>query len=342
MVTITPISRGDEDRPYREFFTPEYFTQRLGLPGYWRGGGVRQLGLRNPVESGVLKHLLEGRTPDGTKPLAPDYPQLNREPGWCLDLRVPQSVSVLWALAPEPARRSIETAHLTAAAITLLDLERDLSGFRTGRHLAEEQLPNGVFACFPGRASPDQMPQLSVRPIIPNQGFLPDGTVTNFGSDQLFERRAGLATAYQTLLGGQLQKHIGIFQEWADTDLRLVGVPSELCLKFGYDRNARHELTDAWGRPATALQGKELFEAWRRLGDKYGWGGKQAEALLDHINRRTPWKKLMNKWDDTVQRVRDCSAQVVESVKELVLQPRKPPTHSRPTRSRDKDMGHSH
>lgn len=303
---------------------------------------MKHLGLRNPVESSVLKQLLEGRTPDGTRPLAPDYAQPDREPGWCLDLRVPQSVNVLWALAPEPARRSIETAHLTAAAITLLDLERDLSGFRTGRNLSEERLPDGVFACFPGRASPDQMPQLSVRAVIPNLGFLRDGTVTHFGSDQLLERRVGLATAYRALLGGQLQKRIGVFQEWADTDMRLVGVPSALCLKFCYDPNARHELTDACGRPATTLPGQELFAAWGRLGDKYGWGGKQAEALLGQIQRRTPWKNLMNQWEDTVQRARACSAQVAKSVKEIVLRPEKPPTRSRPGRSPDKDKGHSH
>jgi len=342
MVTLTPLSRGEEDRAYREFFTPEYFTRYLGLPGQWTGGGVKPLGLRSPVESSVLKRLLEGHSPDGTRPLAPDCAHPNRAPGWCLDLGVPHSLSVLWALAPEAARESIELAHRAAAAVTLLDLERDLGGCRTGQHLAEELLPNGVFAWFSGRASRDQMPQLSVRAIIPNLGFLRDGTVTNFGSDRLLERRAGLATAYRALLGGQLQKHIGAFQEWANTDMRLVGVPPELCLKFCCDPNARHELTDACGRSATALQGQELFQAWRRLGDKYGWGGRQAEALLGQMKRRQIWMRLRDQWDHTVERARAGSAQVAKSVKEVVLQPTKSTGRSRPARSRAKDMGHSH
>lgn len=342
MITITPIRRGEEDRAYRELFTLEYFTRHLGSLGQWQGGGVKPLGLQSPVESSVLKHLLEGHSPDGTRPLAPDCAQPTREPGWCLDLRVPHSVSVLWALAPEAARASIERAHRAAVAVTLLDLERDLGGFRTGQHLSEERLPHGVFACFPGRVSHDQMPQLSVRAILPNLGFLRDETVTNFGSDRLLERQAGLATAYRALLGGQLQKQVGAFQEWANTDMRLVGVPPELCLKFCCDPNARHELTDARGQPATALPGQDLFQAWRRLGDKYGWGGRQAEALLAQMERRQIWVSLRDKWNHTVQRARACSAQVATSVKEVVLQPSQSTGRSQPARSRDKDMGHSH
>ena len=341
MVSITPLSPGQEDRDYREFFTPEFLTQALGQPGSWQGEGAQHLGLRNPVEASVLRHLLAGLTPDGTQPLVANQAQPERESGWCLDLQVPPSVSVLWALAPEPARQSIEQAHLAAAGVTLLDLEMDLGGLRTGRPRSEEQLPRGVFACFPGRASWDQRPQLSLRAIIPNLGFLGDGTVTGLGSEQLLERRRGLADAYRTLLGGQLQQRIGAFQEWAHTDMRLVGVPSELCAKFCVDPKARHELTDGSGRPATPLRSSELFGAWRRLGDKHGWGGRQAEALLGQMKRQQAWKNIASEWDKTLQRARACSSHAVQAVKRIVTGPGKSSTQPPSTPSRDKDMGHS-
>jgi hypothetical protein len=259
-------------------------------------------------------------------------------------MRVPHSVSVLWALSPELARRNIEHAHIRAASMTLLDLELNLGGYRTGQRVPGELLPRGVFACLRRRADWDQMPNLTVRAIIPNVGFLRDGTVTEFGSTQLVARRASLAEAYRALLGGQLQKHVGAFQEWAGTDMRLFGVPAELCAKCFFDPNVRSELTDASGRPARTLGSQELLGAWRRLGDKYGWGPKQAEALLAQMKWRQAWKSIKAEWGETLRRARVCTSQVRRtlSLKHLVHQPSKPPPQDQPIRSRRKDIGHSH
>jgi len=72
---------------YREFYTPEFLNQQLGQPAYWQGEGAQHLGLRNPVEASVLRHLLAGLTPDGTQPLVANQAQPERESGWCLTCR---------------------------------------------------------------------------------------------------------------------------------------------------------------------------------------------------------------------------------------------------------------
>ncbi len=208
MLSMISIPRGEADRAYREFFTLAYFTQRLGQPGHRQGEGATGLGLPNPIEPGVLQHFLAGRTPDGSRPLIPPPAPPDRPAGWCLELGVPQTVSVLWAMAPEPARRSIEQAHQAAAAVTLLDLELDLGRWRHGRPVSPESLPRGTFAGFQRRATWDQMPRLSIRAVVPNVGRLRDpseagaphrtnavGTAAHASGSQLETEGGGLEPA---------------------------------------------------------------------------------------------------------------------------------------------------
>ena len=82
----------------------DYYAGHGEAPGVWRGAFADQLALSGEVTAEAFRAILEGRDPTSDAPLKP---RANRRvAAWDVTFSPPKSISALWALAHEDARRT--------------------------------------------------------------------------------------------------------------------------------------------------------------------------------------------------------------------------------------------
>ena len=340
MITISPIYQTEGDRPYREFFQPEFGSQRLGRPSRWRGRGASLLGLQNPVPLSAFQNLLAGRTPNGAEPLRSESSARPPELGWRVTLSASPSLTVLWAMAPPPVRARLEDTHASSVRHALCSFETAVSGWDWRQDKGHDARPAALFATFRCGAAWDQTPQLHTTAFVFNLAFHRDGTVGTFTADQVFQQRFQLQTSYEEMRDTMLWGDIGAYRETRGVDLRIEGVPQELCRRFCFDPSFSPQQADESGHRSPPLRSDQLFAAWQQRGAEWGWGPKQAEAFL----REARWDRrvhdLGERWRSGLSQGEQLAKRVVNAVKQLRPVKRSPAARS----NQDKDhwTTHSH
>ena len=338
MITISPIFEKDGDKPYREFFQPEFKSQRLGKQGYWQGEAVETLHLGNPVPLAAFQNLLHGYTPDGARRLVAESGGADRELGWQLTISASQSLSVLWALAPARTRLRLEYTHFSSVRYALSCFEQAIHGWDGEGNLPRGKNPAGLFAAFRSGAAWDQSPHLHTTVFFFNLGLRPDGTAQTFTTDQVKNQRFNLRQSVEEMLVVMLWGDIGAYRLVQGAEQRLAGVPEELSQKFFFDPNYRINRVGKVEEPVKPLPSSYLFSRWQAQAEQWGWGPKQAEAFLRDARRARDWEELKGRWRQQVHRGRHLLQETGKSLHSL-LQGGKNHTEM-PVAKQSKDQGH--
>lgn len=102
----------------------DYYLDRSEPPGRWRGGGCATLGVGGEVRADHLEALLTARHPETGKRLGRGFGDRSAR-AFDATFSAPKSVSVLWALSPDPfVRAEVAAAHDAATAAALDWFER--------------------------------------------------------------------------------------------------------------------------------------------------------------------------------------------------------------------------
>ena len=90
----------------------DYYAGHAEAPGTWHGGFADHLGLSGEVTAETFRAVLDGVDPGTGAPLKP---QPNRRvAAWDVTFSPPKSISALWAVAPDAARRDVLEAQAAA------------------------------------------------------------------------------------------------------------------------------------------------------------------------------------------------------------------------------------
>jgi hypothetical protein len=339
MISISPIHQTEGDRPYREFFQTEFCSQRLGRPGRWQGRGATLLSLQNPVELSAFQNLLAGRTPNGGEVLGSESSARPPELGWRITIGASPSLTVLWALAPQPVRARLEDTHASSVRHALWNFEAAVSGWDWRQDEGHDAFPAALLATFRCGAAWDQTPHLHTTAFLFNLAFHRDGTVGTFTTDQVRQQRFQLQTTYEQMRDTMLWGDIGAYREIRGADLRIVGVPQELCRRFCFDPSFSPQNAVEPGQRPKPLRSDQLFAAWSQKAEEWGWGPKQAGDFLREARWERRLQDLVEQWRSGLSQGEQLAKRAVNSVKQLmpVKQSQAPRSdqdkHQRPTHS---------
>jgi hypothetical protein len=303
MIAINPLTSKELEDASKEFFAEEFVSSRLGTLGHWLGRGAENLMLENPVTFAQFQNLARGLTPEGAaRPLPEDSAQRSIS-GWQIKFDGSQSLSVLWALAPEKHRENIESAHLTAIAQSFPIFEAIVN-----RDFKEKAGLLSVF--FNAGASHDKCPHLCATVFVFKQavrGTAPSHTYVDVDIERY---KAELAYYYEGGLDYFVWKAIGPFNRQPGCDeLRIVGVPQELVSKFFYGRSSAHAFE------GELAPGDSLFAKWQSQAKDWGWGPKEAEALLKNLHYKQKLEEIRERFQ---QDVRENKAKLERTWKSVV------------------------
>jgi conjugative relaxase-like TrwC/TraI family protein len=283
MVTVTPLKEKDVEGSSKEFFTEEFRTRRRGTFGYWMGNGAKYLQLENPVCQEHFQNLAYGLTPDGSQKVVPDGGDPNRLASWRITFDGSQSLSVLWALAPERERDKIESAFLTTVAVSLERFEHLMTERQTKLSATAGQSP--IFTLFSCGASWDQCPHLNATVFLLNHAIRQDGSAQAYNAGDILGEQAKLKWLYEGGLDYFVWKAIGPFQRVEAVDeLRIKGVPQELVTKLFFDPAFGTKRTEGLA-PTELLPNEALFSKWQKQAELAGWIRKEATDLLSKLHR---------------------------------------------------------
>ena len=288
-----------------------------GEAGRWQGSpaALGRLGLTPDcrVERDGLVALMAGRDPVSGSAVRPVGGDGSRVAGVDLTFSAPKSVSALWAVSGPYRRAQIEAAHRGAVASAMARVERDVELVRRRRDgvLRWERARSLVRAEFVHTASrltrgqegagvPD--PQLHSHVVVVAAERW-DGRFAAVDSRELFRSARVNGAWYRAELAYSLGE-LGVeVKGRAGKDGRYfeaAGVPGELAKRWSartddIERAAR-AFRDRYGRAPragelgaltvatrgtkTSLRQVDVDQAWRAVGEEYGLGRGQSEALF--------------------------------------------------------------
>jgi conjugative relaxase-like TrwC/TraI family protein len=158
---------GLAERPPSAKGPVDYYLDPDEPPGRWWGNGRHTLGLDEEVEASDLRALLQGADPRSRRLLGRRFGEASAR-GFDATFSAPKSVSVLWALSPDPwVRAEVLTAHDTAVDASLGYLERHGAVTRRGRDGIHQVDTRGlIVARFRQHTSRSIDPQLHTHALI--------------------------------------------------------------------------------------------------------------------------------------------------------------------------------
>lgn len=273
----------------------DYYLAGIDQKGYWLGSGAAALGLLGQeVDRNTFRHLLEGFSPDGLRPLVQNAGHSKRQCGWDLTFNAPKAVSVLQATASAATAQRIDLADQSAIQAALLDLEQIAGVTRRGEGGRIEEPAGLIFAVFQEHTSRSLDAHVHTHVLVINLAVRRDGTTGALHSTRFFEKKMVLGQKYRDHLAHQLQG-LGLTIEPQRVGFHIAGVPRELCRAHSQRRQqierwlAEHGLQGpvAARRAALATRPRkvhasrdELRACWQQMAGRFGWGTAQAENLL--------------------------------------------------------------
>ena len=204
---LDAVAKGAED----------YYTNSGEAPGEWIGAAVAELGLSGLVQDVDLHAVLSGLHPQTLVGLV----RANQKvPGFDLTFSAPKSVSLLWALTPDPAvAREVMAAHDAAVRAAVGWLEREATFVRRGRNGVHQLDGSGlVAAAFRHRLSRAGDPQLHTHVLAANMTRGADGKWSALDARHLYWQARTAGALYRSELRRLLTQEIGV--AWTPADER--------------------------------------------------------------------------------------------------------------------------
>jgi len=316
MLSIGAMGHGQGDY-YLNLAREDYYLEGGEPPGQWHGDGAARLGLAGAVTREELTRLLEGFHPHTDRPLIQNAGREDHQPGWDLTFSASKSVSVLWSQASPEVRRVLQDAHLQAVRSALGYLEETAAFTRRGKAGQEREPAELVVATFEHGTSRAQDPQLHTHALVMNVCTRADGTTGTIESKPFYRAKMTAGALYRAELAHQLEARLGLAVERRGPTFEVSEVSSPLIRHFSKRRAEIEEALDAKGHTSAAAaamatlhtrQAKEhvpreqLFREWRETGRAFGWGEREAEALLGEAVRHRPEAELPTALQTTTER----------------------------------------
>ena len=232
------------------------------------------------------------------------YLSKKARPGYDLTLRPPKSVSVLWALGPEPLRREIRQAHREAVDAVVAYVETHaLYARRRSRvtHKLERVGTDGLIAAaFDHRTSRAGDPLLHSHVVTANLTRTVEGRWQAIDGRPLFDHARPAGMLYQAHLRHLLAQRLGVEwgevrKGWAEID----GVPKEVIRAFskrrdeieamvaesGYTSARAHQTATLATRKAKeyGVDPDHLIAKWRDEAAALGFGPDEVEACIGRV-----------------------------------------------------------
>jgi conjugative relaxase-like TrwC/TraI family protein len=281
----THIARGSED----------YYLGAGEAPGRWYGTGAGLLGLDGQVDETGFVRVLDGCHPTTGQRLVPTTD--GRLSGLDLTFSAPKSVSLLWALHPDPAvRAAVAEAHDRAVTDGIRYLEAEALFARRGRNGHQHVPVLGLVAAgFGHRTSRAGDPQLHTHVVVANVVADHAGRWSAPDSRSIYRHARTAGFVYQARLRHELTTTLGAtFTPVRSGMADLAGVPRTVIDSFSTRRtqitttlNNRglHSATAAQVATLATRPGKEHVDP---VGLIQGWQHHAQEAgidLTDVVNR---------------------------------------------------------
>ena len=259
----------------------------------WAGKGAEALGLDGPVDSDVVKDVLEGTVPDGSERRLGRRNKdgdINHRPGRDITLSAPKSVS-LAALTGGDER--IVAAHDAAVRRTLAWIENNAVETRTMDAESGRMVRAGgqktVIATFRHDTSRNLDPQLHTHAVIANMVQGADGKWRTMANDRLYASKMLIGALYRAELARGLEA-LGyrVEKTHADGRFEIAGVPRPVIEAFSTRRAEIEAKMTAQGlggpgsNPHLAARAALMTRAQERDVDKkalHGSWERQAAAL---------------------------------------------------------------
>lgn len=223
----------DRERPGRPARGPiDYYLDPDEPPGRWWGSGCAALGLEGEVDGDQLRALLDARHPSTGTRLGRGFGASSAR-GFDATFSAPKSVSVLWALTPDPwVRAEVLAAQDAAVVAALAWFERHGAVTRRGTDGVHQVDSRGVaVALFRQHTSRTLDPQLHTHAIV--SAKVQDGTGRWLSLDARFLKcqQRTMSWIYDAALRSELTARLGV--DWepikaGDGQSDLVLVPERL------------------------------------------------------------------------------------------------------------------
>ncbi len=230
----------------------DYYLDPNEPPGRWWGQGCGALGLAGEVRPEQLAALLEARHPGHGGRLGRGFGAKSVR-AFDATFSAPKSVSLLWALSPDPwVRAEVLAAHDSAVVAALDWFEHHGAVTRRGTNGVDQVDTQGlVAALFRQHTSRSADPQLHTHAVIVTKVQDPTGKWLSLDARFLKQQQYSISWVYAGALRSDLSARLGV--SWgplkeghADID----GVPEDLRTLFS-QRDAQveaklAELVGAW------------------------------------------------------------------------------------------------
>ena len=300
VLSIGKLAAGQQDYYLRSVAdgVEEYYLGSGEAPGRWLGRGAQRLQLSGQVTGESLAALLEGKDPATGSPLWKS-PRA-RLPGWDLTFSAPKSVSLLYALGPEPVRRIAVQAHDIAVAVAFGYLEREAGFVRRGHDgLRQEEGAGLVGAAFRHRTSRLGDPALHTHVLMANLVATRNGDWRAVWSRAFYRHARSAGALYRAVLREELTRQLGVSWRPRRHGLyEIAGIPQPVLRAFsrrridieaelaarGTSGMAASRIATLATRPAKPAQEDQvqLHERWQQVAQELGFGREQ---LLDLLSR---------------------------------------------------------
>jgi conjugative relaxase-like TrwC/TraI family protein len=223
----------------------------------WHGAFADHLGLSGHVAADDFRAVLDGRDPTTGEPLKP---RANRRvAAWDITFSPPKSISTLWALAPDDARRHVCDAQAAAVDSAIGYLTAHACVTRLGRDGVDRQDGSQLGflrADFTHRCSREGDPQLHTHSILVNLLEAPDGRRAALDGGLLFQHAKTADGIYQAALRAELSHRLGVAWERRDEQWEIASIPPGLCRAWSKRRNQITEALQARGLDPDTASGR--------------------------------------------------------------------------------------
>jgi conjugative relaxase-like TrwC/TraI family protein len=221
----------DAGKPCRSSRGPvDYYLDPDEPAGRWWGSGRHALGVDGEVRGEELRALLEARHPVTGKRLGRGFGAKSAR-GFDATFSAPKSVSVLWALTPDPwVRAEVLAAHDAAVDAALGWLEAHGAVTRRGTDGVDQVDTRGLTAAlFRQHTSRTVDPQLHTHALVMAKVQDPTGRWLSLDARFLKRQQRTIGWLYDAALRAELTTRLGV--AWIGDDERLVDlevIPDEL------------------------------------------------------------------------------------------------------------------
>jgi conjugative relaxase-like TrwC/TraI family protein len=195
----------------------DYYLDPDEPPGQWRGHGRHALELEGPVAGENLRALLDGHHPHTGERLGRRFGESSAR-GFDATFSAPKSVSVLWALTPDPwVRAEVLAAHDAAVDAALDWFEHHGGVTRRGRDgILQVDTRGFTAAVFRQHTSRTVDPQLHTHAVISSK--VQDDTGTWLALDARFRKyqQRTIGWIYDAALRAEMTTRLGV--EWVERE----------------------------------------------------------------------------------------------------------------------------